>query len=92
MKKIEILKDTGYSNNKRIAYLCGNYVCITRFEYIDNAPITNRKVRVVVSNDTDWKNANPYNLFLNSIDNGLATKFKNLEQFELYANNKKESG
>ena len=43
------------------------------------------KVRIVVSKDSDWENAHPYDLMFESMDNGLFNKFKNLEQFEEFA-------
>ena len=84
MKKVEITKNTGLRNNKRVAHVCGDYICITRFETVRNQPLTGKNVQIIVSKDSDWENANPYSLLLEYMDNDLP-RIKNLKQFEEFA-------
>ena len=84
MKKVEITKNTGLRNNKRVAYVCGDYVCITRFETVRNQPLTGKNVHIVVSKESDWESANPYSLLVEFVDNDLP-RIKTLKQFEEFA-------
>ncbi len=89
METVRIIKEDADSTrfNVRVAHICGDYACITRFEHHTGLPLCNikNKVRIVVSKDSDWENAHPYDLMFESMDNGLFNKFKNLEQFEEFA-------
>ena len=67
----------------RTAYISGDYVYITRFDYDKDLPITHGcKPRIIIKNDGSWINRRPTDLFLESIDLGLLHKIKNLKQFK----------
>ncbi len=89
MKKVVITKENTDSSryNKRIVWICGDYACITRFEHIEGLPLCDirAKNQIVVDKSSDWENAHPYDLFFESIDNGLCNHFKNLGKFEEFA-------
>tara|TARA_R100001460_G_scaffold86862_1_gene128301 strand:+ start:2272 stop:2550 length:279 start_codon:yes stop_codon:yes gene_type:complete len=87
MEKVSIAKtnNNGLRNSKRVAWTCGDFVCITRFENNTGAPIEGKNVRIVVSKDADWENGDPYDLLFEYIDNKYGRIFKSLRDFEKFA-------
>ena len=88
MEKVKIIKEDNNTRfNARVAHVCEDYVCITRFEYHKGLPLCNgtNNVRIIVSKNSDWENAHPYDLFFESIENGLFHKIKSLKEFEDFA-------
>lgn len=67
----------------RTAYISGDYVYITDFDYDENLPITHGcRPRIIIKNDFAWMKKHPNDLFEESLDLGLLHKIRNLKQFQ----------
>jgi len=72
----------------RTAYICGNYVYVSSFDYDANLPITNgMRTNIFLDINSNWQNAHPSDLLLESLKLGYFHKIKNLQEFKEFANN-----
>tara|TARA_R110001592_G_scaffold278600_2_gene545879 strand:+ start:178 stop:459 length:282 start_codon:yes stop_codon:yes gene_type:complete len=70
----------------RTAYICGDYVYVSSFDYDKNLPITNgMRTNIFLNINSNWKNAHPLDLFLESLRLGFYKKINNLKEFREFS-------